>query len=51
MVSNRLRYDDVVKAQNVHGRVYVHREQIPLKTLSEGLEKLKYDEVVKVLRA
>lgn len=36
-------------AQNVHGRVYVHRDQIPLKTLSEGLERLRYDQVVKVL--
>jgi integrase len=33
---------------NVHGR-YVHRELIDLKTLMEGLEKLRYDEVVKVL--
>jgi len=27
----------------------VHKEQISMKTLQEGLEKLKYDDVVKVL--
>jgi integrase len=33
---------------NVHGR-YVHRELIDLKTLKDGLEKLRYDAVMKVL--
>ena len=33
---------------NVHGR-YVHRELIDLKVLREGLEKLRYDDVVKAL--
>jgi hypothetical protein len=36
-------------ASGVHGQTYVHRETIPLSLLREGLEKLKYDEVVKVL--
>ena len=35
-------------AGNVHGQ-YVHRDQLPLKLLRDGLEKLRYDEVVKVL--
>ena len=35
-------------AGNVHG-VYVHRNQIALKTLREGLEKLRYDQVVDAL--
>ncbi len=34
-------------AENVHGRVYVHREKLPLSLLREGLEKLRYEEVVK----
>lgn len=34
-------------ADNVHGRVYVHREKLPLSLLREGLEKLRYEEVVK----
>jgi integrase len=33
---------------NVHGR-YVHRELIDLKTLKDGLEKLRYDEVIKAV--
>jgi integrase len=34
---------------DVHGKTYVHRDQIPLGLLREGLEKLCYDEVVKAL--
>jgi hypothetical protein len=37
------------RAAGVHGQTYVHRETIPLSLLREGLEKLKYDEVVKAL--
>jgi len=33
----------------VHGQVYVHRESIPLSLLCEGLERLRYEEVVKAL--
>jgi hypothetical protein len=36
-------------ASGVHGQVYVHRDSIPLSLLREGLEKLRYDEVVTVL--
>lgn len=36
-------------ASGVHGQVYVHRNNIPLSLLRDGLEKLRYDEVVKVL--
>jgi len=36
-------------AAGVHGQVYVHRESIPLSLLRDGLEKLRYDEVVQVL--
>ena len=36
-------------AVDVHEQTYVHRETIPLGLLREGLEKLKYDDVVKVL--
>ena len=32
-----------------HGQVYVHRESMPLSLLREGLEKLRYEEVVKAL--
>ena len=32
-------------------RVYVHREGLPLSLLKDGLEKLKYEEVVKALIA
>jgi hypothetical protein len=35
--------------QTVHGQTYLHRNLIPLKLLRDGLEKLRYDEVVKVL--
>ncbi len=33
-------------SSTVHGQVYTHREQIPLKLLQEHLEKLQYPEVV-----
>ena len=36
-------------AQGLHDQVYVHWEQLPLKLLAAGLEKLRYDEVVKAL--
>jgi integrase len=36
-------------AANVQGQTYVHRETIPLSLLREGLEKLRYEEVVKML--
>ncbi len=36
-------------ASGVHGQVYVHRENIPLSLLREGLENLRYEEVVKTL--
>jgi hypothetical protein len=36
-------------AQGVHDQVYVHREALPLKMLAEGLEKLRYEDVVKTL--
>jgi integrase len=36
-------------ADNVHGQVYVHRENLPLSLLRDGLERLKYEEVVKAL--
>ncbi len=36
-------------ASGVHGKVYEHRELLPMSLLREGLEKLRYDEVVKVL--
>jgi integrase len=47
--------DDVVKMlvghtdQSVHGQTYVHRNLIPMALLRDGLEKLRYDEIVKVL--
>jgi integrase len=37
-------------AAGVHGQVYVHREGVPLSLLREGLERLRYDEVVKALQ-
>lgn len=36
-------------ADNVHGQVYLHRDQLPLSLLKKGLDKLRYDEVVKGL--
>lgn len=36
-------------AENVHGQTYVHRETIPLSLLREGLERLRYDDVLTVL--
>jgi hypothetical protein len=38
-----------LSASGVHGQVYVHRDNIPLSLLREGLEKLRYEEVVKAL--
>jgi integrase len=37
-------------SNTVHGTVYVHRENIPLKLLAEALERLRYP-VVKLLEA
>lgn len=37
-------------AAGVQGQVYVHRESVPLSLLREGLKRLRYDEVVKVLQ-
>lgn len=36
-------------SNNVHGMVYVHREGLPLSLLKDGLEKLRYAEVEKLL--
>jgi hypothetical protein len=36
-------------AQGVHDQVYVHREALPLKLLKDGLEQMRYDDVVKRL--
>jgi len=36
-------------SNSVHGQVYVHREGLPLSLLREGLEKLRYDEVVEAV--
>jgi integrase len=36
-------------ATSVHDRVYAHRELTPLSLLREGLEKLRYDDVVEAL--
>lgn len=36
-------------AQGVHGKVYDHRERVPMRLLQEGLEKLRYDEVLLAL--
>ncbi|MDE3042627.1 MAG: tyrosine-type recombinase/integrase, partial [Nitrospirota bacterium] len=38
-------------AQSVHGQTYVHRDQLPLSLLRDGLEKLRYEDVVKALTA
>ena len=37
-------------AAGVHGQTYVHRDQLPLSLLRDGLEKLRYDDVVEALR-
>ncbi len=36
-------------ASGVHGKVYEHRELLPMSLLRDGLEKLRYEEVVQVL--
>ena len=36
-------------SKSVHGKVYVHREDIPLKMLSEALERLQYPAVKALL--
>jgi hypothetical protein len=36
-------------ANNVHGKVYEHRELLPIGLLQDGLERLRYDEVTKAL--
>lgn len=36
-------------AHGVHGKVYDHRERVPMRLLQEGLEKLRYDEVIQAL--
>jgi hypothetical protein len=36
-------------ANDAHGKVYVHREKLPLSLLRDGLEKLRCVEVVKAL--
>ena len=36
-------------ASGVHSQVYVHRDNMQLSMLRDGLEKLRYDEVVKGL--
>jgi len=36
-------------ASGVHGKVYEHRELLPMRLLRDGLERLKYDEVVEAL--
>jgi hypothetical protein len=47
--------DDVVKMlvghsdASVHGQTYLHRNLIPLSLLREGLEMLRYDQVVEAL--
>ncbi len=35
--------------QDVHGAVYGHRELLPMSLLKEGIELLRYDELVRVL--
>jgi integrase len=35
--------------KDVHGKVYVHRENIRLSVLRDGLNKLRYDQVVEAL--
>lgn len=36
-------------SQGIHGKVYDQRERVPMKLLQEGLEKLRYDEVLQAL--
>lgn len=36
-------------SQGVHGKVYDQRERVPMKLLQEGLEKLRYSEVLQAL--
>ncbi len=36
-------------SQGIHGQVYDRRERVPMKLLKEGLEKLRYDEVLEAL--
>jgi integrase len=36
-------------AQGIHGKVYDQRERVPMKLLRDGLEKLRYEEVVQRL--
>ncbi len=36
-------------SQGIHGQVYDRRERVPMKLLKEGLEKLRYDEVLQAL--
>lgn len=36
-------------SNNIQGQVYVHRDNLPLSLLRDGLEKLRYEEVVKHL--
>jgi integrase len=36
-------------SNNVHGQVYIHREGLPLSLLKDGLEKLRYDDVLQRL--
>jgi hypothetical protein len=35
--------------KDVHGAVYGHRELLPMSLLKEGVELLKYDDVLKAL--
>jgi integrase len=36
-------------AQGVHGKVYDHRERVPMKLLQDGLERLQYPQVLQAL--
>lgn len=36
-------------SDDVHGKVYDRRERVPMKLLQEGLEKLRYDELIQAL--
>lgn len=38
-------------AQGVHGKVYDHRERVPMKLLQAGLEKLRHPEVLQALNS
>lgn len=37
-------------ASGVHRKVYEHRELLPMSLLRDGLERLRYEEVVDALR-